>query len=643
VEANGLIKFDFLGLKTLTLIKHCLRLLAERGVEVDLEGVDLNDPLPYELMAKGDVTGVFQIENSGIRGMVARLKPTCIEDVIAIVALYRPGPLKSGMVDGFIKIKHGLERPHYELELIRPILEETLGVIVYQEQVMRIAQVLAGYSLGEADLLRRAMGKKKPEEMAKQMSRFMAGAAERGVPAEKAAKVFELMSYFAEYGFNKSHSAAYAMITYRTAWLKAHYPLEFMAALMTSEHDNLEKISGIIKECRKRGIPVRPPDVNASALKFTAAGDSIVFGLGAIKGVGQGAVEAILEARRDGPFEDIFDFCARAGNQKVNRRVIESLIKCGAFDACGGAPRESLLACLDEAMAAGAKTRQKKARPQASLFAGLEPPPKKARRWPEAVPMTEAERLGLEKDLLGFYISGHPLDRFEPAMAAVRDAPLSRVARLGDQSRVRVCGTLGKVVQKLSKNNKPYAFVTIEDSDASAELAVWSNVLSRRGTILTEGRLVVVDGVVDRNGEKDKSRQKIICDDIRDFGETLAKGIASLTIASPLSELDAVVDFLAARSDPGDQAAGDQAGAGPAGARQSGAGQEGASGAAPAETGTAAVFLGIDDGVGRAVYRLDRKVALSVEFFREADRLLPLEAAGSLRCSSSPYPFGANA
>ena len=623
VEDNGLIKFDFLGLKTLTLIKHCLRILSEGGAEIDLEDIDLKDKATFELLGRGDLTGVFQLESKGIRDVVMRFKPSSIEDIIALVALYRPGPLNSGMVDTYIKVKHGLSKPDYLLEQLRPILEETLGVIVYQEQVMRIAQVLAGYSLGEADLLRRAMGKKKPEEMAKQSSRFLSGAAANGIPREKAEGIFQLMAEFAEYGFNKSHSAAYALITYRTAWLKAHYPYQFMAALMTSERDNQDKLGAILGECRLRGLPVRPPDVATSDAQFTVSGDQILFGLAAIKGVGQAAVETILEARRERPFDDLYDFCQRAASQKVNRRVVELLVKCGALDSCGGGPRESLLAALEDAMAVGAKTRQRRQQPQNSLFAGSEAPPKRQRSYPKCDPMTKAERLALEKELLGFYVSGHPLDRYRAAMAAIRTSPLSEARTLPDRSKARLCGTLSRLQQRVGKNDNPYAFATLEDASGSCELIIWSRVLAKSQDVLELGRLVTVDGVVENRGPDEKYGLKVVASDVLDFERSLDKGLGSLVINASLSDIDRLVDFLA----PKTRLRGLKKIAPKSTAWQK------------ADPALVNVFLAIADGLGQAVYRLEDKVRLSIEFFQELSRALPLSGEGAVSCLSSPNPF----
>ncbi|HWP34449.1 MAG TPA: DNA polymerase III subunit alpha, partial [Thermodesulfobacteriota bacterium] len=374
VERIGLVKFDFLGLKTLTVLDRACRLVkASRGETVDLQLLPLDDPQTYALLARGDTTGVFQLESSGIRELAVRLKPERFDDIVALLSLYRPGPLESGMVDDFIRRRHGRTPVSYPLPQLEPVLKDTYGVIVYQEQVMQIAQVVASYSLGEADLLRRAMGKKKPEEMAAQRTRFVEGAVRNGVSAEKARAIFDLMEKFAGYGFNRAHSAAYALITYQTAYLKAHYRPEFMAALLTCDMGDTDKVIRYLADCRDAGIAVLPPCVNASEAEFTVVGGAIRFGLAGVKNVGTQAVESILEARRaGGPFTDLFDFCERVDLRRVNRRVIEALIKCGAFDSLG-APRAALLASLDRAMEAGVARQREREMGQATLFAALGP------------------------------------------------------------------------------------------------------------------------------------------------------------------------------------------------------------------------------------------------------------------------------
>jgi len=341
VEMVGLVKFDFLGLKNLTVIQNAVRLVREgKDPAFDITLLRDDDQASYDLISAGNTTGIFQLESSGMKEMLVKLKPSCFEDVIAACALYRPGPLGSGMVDDFIERKHGRKKVVYDLPQLEPILKDTYGVIVYQEQVMQISRSLAGYSLGQADLLRRAMGKKDDKEMSRQKGLFLEGAKAGNIDPKKAEAIFDLMHKFAEYGFNKSHSAAYALIAYQTAYLKAHYPVEFMAALLSCDMDSTDKVLKSISDCREQGIEVLPPDINASGQSFTVVGNSMRFGLGAVKGVGGGAVESIIEARTEGPFTDIYDFCERVDLRRVNKRVLEALIKCGTFDSLhSGAPR----------------------------------------------------------------------------------------------------------------------------------------------------------------------------------------------------------------------------------------------------------------------------------------------------------------
>ncbi len=368
VEKIGLVKFDFLGLKNLTVIDNAVKLIRTgKCPDLDIATLAYDDAESYQLLQAGNTTGVFQLESSGMKELLVKLKPSCFEDIVAVCALYRPGPLGSGMVDDFIQRKHGKKKITYDFPQLEPILKDTYGVIVYQEQVMQIAQVLGGYSLGGADLLRRAMGKKKPEEMAKQKAIFLDGAKKNKLDAKKAEAVFDLMAKFAEYGFNKSHSAAYALIAYHTAWLKAHYPVEFMAALLTEDMENTDKVIKNISEVRSMGIEVLPPDINASNSSFTVHDRSMRFGLGAVKGVGAAALESILEVRQAEKFHSLHDFCERVDLRKVNKKVVEALVKCGAFDSLGGR-RAQYMAVLEDAMEMGQKMQREKVSGQESLF-----------------------------------------------------------------------------------------------------------------------------------------------------------------------------------------------------------------------------------------------------------------------------------
>jgi DNA polymerase-3 subunit alpha len=419
VESIGLIKFDFLGLKTLTLISGIVDRIREgRGVSVAVDGLPLDDAATYKLLAAADTIGVFQLESGGIRRLLMQLKPSCFADLVAILALYRPGPLDakledgSTMVDRFIRRKHGKEKVAYLHPALEPILRETYGVIVYQEQVMQIAQALGGYSLGDADNLRRAMGKKKKEVMEEERKRFLEGVGSRGsADAKVAGDIFDQMETFAAYGFNKSHSAAYALITFQTAYLKAHYPTEFMAGLLSLEAGDIDSTYKNMAECRDRGITVLQPDVNESRHDFTARGETIRFGLGAVKGVGAKAIESVIAAREDGgPFVSLHDFCLRIRSQLVNRRVIESLVKCGAFDSVER-NRARLMGALDDVMRWAASRAEERSTNQMGLFGavgGFDTPPP----LPEAVAWHADDELRAEREAIGFFITGHPLDRY---------------------------------------------------------------------------------------------------------------------------------------------------------------------------------------------------------------------------------------
>ncbi|MFH1263610.1 MAG: DNA polymerase III subunit alpha, partial [Pseudomonadota bacterium] len=417
VEKIGLVKFDFLGLKTLTLLARAVKLVEEgSGEKIDLLALNFKDPKVFKLLESADTQGIFQLESSGMRDLVARLKPSTFEDIIALVALYRPGPLGSGMVDDFINRKHGRTANAYDLPQLEPILKDTYGVILYQEQVMQIASALADYSLGEADLLRRAMGKKIPEEMEKQEVRFLAGCRKKNVPEHKAKKIFDLMAKFAGYGFNKSHSAAYALISLQTAYMKAHHPIEFMAACMSIDRGNTDRIVLQMNECRLQGIEVLPPDVNESQLDFAVADGKIRFGLAAIKNVGDHSIEAVVAARTEGGrFKDLFDFCQRVDHRHVNKKVLESLIKAGAFDSTGGR-RAQMIASMEKAIEGAARTQRDRETGQASLFGSVTPELSPAFAYEDAPEWEEIDRLKAEKESLGFYISGHPLLKFSSVL-----------------------------------------------------------------------------------------------------------------------------------------------------------------------------------------------------------------------------------
>ncbi|MGQ0503914.1 MAG: DNA polymerase III subunit alpha, partial [Myxococcaceae bacterium] len=472
VEAAGLVKFDFLGLKTLTVIQHTLDLINRHrppDQKIERHEIPLDDQATFDLISRGDTAGVFQMESSGFTEMVIKLKPSCFEDVIAAGALYRPGPLDSGMVDVFINRKHGREKVVYPHPNLETVLKDTYGVIVYQEQVMQISQILGGYSLGRADLLRRAMGKKKAEVMQKERAGFLEGCEKGGVDLKVAGEIFDLMEKFAEYGFNKSHSAAYGLITLHTAWLKAHFPVEFMAALLTSEKDNTDKVVLHIAEARERGHEVLPPDVNFSDLAFGAVEGKIRFGLGAIKGVGEGAIESILEARtKDGPFKNLFDFCERVDSRRVNRKVVEALVKAGAFDF-EKRGRRQLFETIERALERGSSSQRDRAVGQSSLFGLLAEaapaagkPSGLANQYVDVEEWVEKERLSFEKEAIGFYVSGHPLHQYDKELRRYA-RPITAVQRARRDEKVTIAGIVSALRERPTKTGKRMAWVTIED------------------------------------------------------------------------------------------------------------------------------------------------------------------------------------
>ncbi len=508
VEQIGLVKFDFLGLKTLTVIDNAVRLIrAGKNPEFDLELVRDDDAPTYELLSKGETTGVFQLESSGMKEYLIKLKPSCFEDLIAMVALYRPGPLGSGMVDSFIKRKHGVEEFKYDFPQLEPILKDTYGVIVYQEQVMLIAQVLGGYSLGGADLLRRAMGKKKAEEMAKQKEIFLAGAKEGKLDLKKAEGVFDLMEKFAAYGFNKSHSAAYALVAYHTAYLKAHYPVEFMAALLTEDMENTDKVIKNISEVRSMGVEVLPPDINASDRSFTVHDKQIRFGLGAVKGVGAAALESIIEVRENEElYKSLQDFCERVDLRKVNKKVVDALIKCGALDSLGS-KRAQYMAVLEEAMEVGQKVQREKAQGQESLFGTEEIISHKGNgygklpdldEWPENI------LLGYEKECLGFYITGHPLARHSDAIKRFATCDTAGLSERADKEEVRVCGIVAGLKELTTKKGDRMAFVTLEDLSGFVEMVVFPETYQAGMELLKGEEPILVYGSLDVGEESCK-------------------------------------------------------------------------------------------------------------------------------------------
>ena len=506
IEAVGLVKFDFLGLRTLTIMDRAIKTINamadELGVEpVDLDRIPMDDEASFALLKSCRTTAVFQLESRGMKDLIKRLQPDTFEEIVALVALFRPGPLQSGMVDDFIDRKHGRARvvyPHPDLE---PILKPTYGVILYQEQVMQIAQVLAGYSLGQADLLRRAMGKKKPEEMARQREVFLQGAEARGVDKALAASIFDLMEKFAGYGFNKSHSAAYALISYRTAWLKAHHPAAFMAAVLSADLDDTDKVVMLIDECHDLGLAVEPPDINSCARAFTVAdAQTIRYGLGAIKGVGESALESIVREREHGgPYRDLFDLCRRIDLRRANRRVLEALIRAGALDSLDP-HRARSMARLPLALQAAERHARDQASGQNDLF-GLAPAtlvPKPSRGSDgsrgEAIPEWEdEERLRGEKETLGLYLTGHPIERYEDELRQFVGQRIRDLRPVGD-GRALVAGMIVAIRTMNSRRGERIAFVTLDDRSGRLEVAFFGEAYQAAREVLAKDRIVVVTG-----------------------------------------------------------------------------------------------------------------------------------------------------
>ena len=513
VEQIGLVKFDFLGLRTLTVIDWAVQNIKVRYPDqhqLDVNLLPLEDEQAFVLLKKSETTAVFQLESSGMKDLIKRLQPDCFEDIIALVALFRPGPLQSGMVDDFINRKHGraaVEYPHPDLE---PILKPTYGVILYQEQVMQIAQVLAGYSLGAADMLRRAMGKKKPEEMAKQGEIFRTGAVERGVDEKTATYIFDLMEKFAGYGFNKSHSAAYALLSYQTCWLKSHYPAEFMAAVLSADMDNTDKVVVLIEDCHHMNLDVLPPDINRSIYKFSVPDDSqVLYGLGAIKGVGEAALYGIIEERgENGPYKDLYDFCCRIDSRKVNKRVMEALIRAGALDKLGP-NRASLMARLQDALQIAEQHQKNAQAGQDDLFGAATEDESIAPVNEITLPEWEEEqRLIFEKETLGLYLTGHPIERYEEELRKFTDCPLGALADMVAPSEpgnytarrnakdYKLAGLMiGMRVRKTKTGGKVVSAV-LDDRTARVEVRIFEEKFEQYGYLLNKDKLIIVEGKV---------------------------------------------------------------------------------------------------------------------------------------------------
>jgi DNA polymerase-3 subunit alpha len=548
VETAGLVKFDFLGLRTLTIIDWALALInprreAEGKEPINIASIPMADKKSFAMLQRSESTAVFQLESRGMKDLIKRLQPDSFEDMIALVALFRPGPLQSGMVDNFIDRKHGREEVSYpdatwQHESLKEILEPTYGIILYQEQVMQIAQVLSGYTLGGADMLRRAMGKKKPEEMAKQRTTFEEGAVNNGVDGELAMKIFDLVEKFAGYGFNKSHSAAYALVSYQTLYLKAHYPAEFMAAVMTADMDNTDKIIGLVDECLRMKIPLLPPDVNKGLYRFNVDEQgAIVYGIGAVKGVGEGPIENLIEAReKGGHFKDLFDFCARIDTKKVNKRVLEKLIKSGAMDRLGP-NRATMMATLNDAIKAAGQHHQAEAFGQADMFGVLTAAPEEVEQayanipeWPDKI-WLEGER-----ETLGLYLTGHPINAY---ISELKHYTTWRLKDANPTGRDKVASVAGLVIAArvmTTKRGTRIGLMTLDDRSGRMEVMLFSDALERYLDLLEKDKIVVVSGQVsfdDFNGGLKMSAREVL-----DISEAREKHLRGLAISVTEQQVD---------------------------------------------------------------------------------------------------------
>jgi DNA polymerase-3 subunit alpha len=535
VEKIGLLKMDFLALTTLTVIDDTLKMLKHHeNLDLDMDALPLDDEKTYELFCAGLTDGVFQFESSGMKDILRKFKPSSIEHLTALNALYRPGPIGGGMIDDFIKRKHGAKKIEYELPVLKTVLEETYGVIVYQEQVMQIANIVAGYSLGEADLLRRAMGKKKAEEMAMQREKFVNGAATKGFKdAKKITRIFDLMEQFAGYGFNKSHSAAYAVLAYRTAYLKARHPQYFMAAILTSERGNQEKVVKYINECREMGIAILPPDVNTSEVNFTPTPNGIRFGLAAIKNVGEIAIASIVAHK---PFKSLFDFCERVDLRCVNKRVVESLIKAGAFDSVDF-DRALLYANIDRAMDWGARKQREREVGQGGLFGMMMGSNEQTLPMDPADPWPEGLKLRHEKETLGFYITGHPLWKYASEVKTYGNATTGTLSEKPSGFDVAIGGLISAIRNLRTKKGDPMAVVQLEDWEGIVEVLIFPETFTKVQRLLETDAPVFVKGKLDN----DESSSKILATEV--YPMERVKEVLSRTVTIRINTMEVPTDI----------------------------------------------------------------------------------------------------
>jgi len=538
VEPAGLVKFDFLGLKTLTVIDRAVQLLMRRGIEVDISSIPVDDSAAFEMLGEGHATGVFQLESAGMRSTLKSMKPDSLEDIIALVSLYRPGPMEN--IPDYIDRKQGRQDPDYLHPSLEGVLKETYGVIIYQEQVMQIAQILSGYSLGEADLLRRAMGKKKKEEMDRQRLRFVEGAKERGVDESKASSIFDLVQKFAGYGFNKSHAAAYALIAYQTAWLKAKYPAEFLAASMSLDRANTDKLSVFLKEARRGGVEVHPPHVNISQTDFSVEDGAVIYALSAVKNVGEAVMEQIVKERvANGKFSDLHDFAERVDCKAVGKRAMENLARAGAFDGLGSS-RQEVLKSVDILIRSSACHHEEQDSDQGGLFL-LDDAPKlerpKLRQCDEWDPM---DKLVEEFKAIGFYFSGHPLDEYEKELARLNVITLAQASeafRDGETS-FNLAGVVRSLKVRRAKNGNPFAWLEVSDASGEFEVTVFSRVLATSRELMEPGMLVLIAVSADGDGDENREDMRLIAESVASLDQAASQTSSRLRVS--IASLDAL-------------------------------------------------------------------------------------------------------
>jgi len=541
VEQAGLVKFDFLGLRTLTIIDWALKNIRKRykdhpDHQVDIELLPLKDKKTFDLLQASETTAVFQLESRGMKDLIKRLQPSSFEDIIALVALFRPGPLQSGMVDDFIDRKHGRAEAEYPHPDVEPILKNTYGVILYQEQVMQIAQVLANFTLGGADMLRRAMGKKKPEEMEKQRKLFVEGASARSIDADLSGSIFDLMEKFAGYGFNKSHSAAYALVSYQTAWLKAHYPSEFMAAVLSADIHNTEKVVTLIEECRSMKITVQPPHIRYSQYAFTVSEDGeIIYGLGAIKGLGEGPIEEIT-INQGKTYKDLYDFCLSVDSRKFNKKSLDALIKSGAMDGLGP-NRASLMANMERAMTGASQQRERNAQGMGDLFGDTEFEESIAVEWVTAEPWSFRQSLKFEKDTLGLFLSGHPLELYESEIQKMANMKIVDLRPTEKGKPAKIAGIVVGIRTMRNKKGKKIAFVTIDDRSGRMDISFFSDKYEDNIEMLQVDKLLMIEGDVsfdDYSGQCKMSAKQLV-----DLDQLRQQELKKVTLHGTLEQLGA--------------------------------------------------------------------------------------------------------